>query len=605
MPLPDKRSFVNDLREILAHRREVWRLVERRHKLAFLLAVGVSAVVSATVTAIAVLLGRFFQQIADMQGRPTAQIIRFAAGYLLLLALLYIVKESLQLLRRYLVTSTATRLEKEFTTRLVSHLLMVDLSALSRERLGALQGRISRSVEGFVKFLKLSFIDFIPAVMTALFALATGLYKDIRLGLVMAGVIPTALVITILQMKSQKGIRLELLRAKEGLDGTLVEQLGGIEYIRAANTHRRESQRIAAAAEARRTKELRHHTAMSLFDWLKSLNEGLFHIVVISFGIYLAASGRMQFGTIFTFSLLFTGIMGPLREVHRILDEAYESSIQVSVLLSMLKEPVDRSFGTVTQRQPILNGTVPLIEAENLCIDYPAPDGTTRRVINGINVQVRHGETIGVAGPSGSGKSTWLRAVMRLIHPSAGQVSFGGVPIDVLSREDIGRLVGYVSQIPFVFAGTVRENIAYGMDGVTSEQIEAAARMAYIHEEIMAMPAGYETVLTERGGNLSGGQRQRIALARVFLRNPAILILDEGTSALDNISERKIQAAIGKARQERTVIMVAHRLSTLRDADRILVFDRGRIAEEGVYETLVAQQGVFAELARSAEESTA
>ena len=170
---------------------------------------------------------------------------------------------------------------------------------------------------------------------------------------------------------------------------------------------------------------------------------------------------------------------------------------------------------------------------------------------------------------------------------AAGRRSIGGVPLESISREAIGRLIGYVGQNPFVFAGTIAENIAYGSEDATQEQIRRAAEMACIHDEIMVMPGGYEARVAERGQNLSGGQRQRIALARVFLKNPPILILDEGTSALDNISERIVQQAIDAARSDRTVILVAHRLTTLLDTDRILVFDDGRIVETGSYNELV------------------
>jgi ATP-binding cassette subfamily B protein len=175
------------------------------------------------------------------------------------------------------------------------------------------------------------------------------------------------------------------------------------------------------------------------------------------------------------------------------------------------------------------------------------------------------------------------------------------VPIASISRESIGELIGYVGQNPFVFAGTIAENIAYGRDAVTEDEIRRAAEMACIHDEILEMPGGYQAHVTERGQNLSGGQRQRIALARVFLKNPPILILDEGTSALDNINERRIQQAINAARADRTVILVAHRLSTLLETDRIFVFDQGRVAETGTYAELVGLGGVFTALVRSAE----
>jgi ATP-binding cassette subfamily B protein len=188
-----------------------------------------------------------------------------------------------------------------------------------------------------------------------------------------------------------------------------------------------------------------------------------------------------------------------------------------------------------------------------------------------------------------------------LAHPTGGRVLIGGVPLEAVSREAIGRLVGYVGQQPFIVAGTVAENIAYGCDGATDDEIRCAARRACMHDEIESMAFGYESPVAERGTNLSGGQRQRLALARVFLKNPPILILDEGTSALDNISERAVQRAIEAARADRTVILVAHRLSTLRGADRIVVFDQGLIVEVGTYAELLRADGAFADLARHAE----
>ena len=252
-------------------------------------------------------------------------------------------------------------------------------------------------------------------------------------------------------------------------------------------------------------------------------------------------------------------------------------------------------------RAPRLDGSIPLLECRDLVVEYATPDGPPRRILDGLTLEIRQGQTIGIAGRSGSGKSTWLRCVLRLIHPASGEVLVGGVPIGVLSREDIGKSIGYVSQVPFVFSGTVSENIAYGCGKVTPEQIQDAASQAHIHEEILLMPQGYDSAFTERGGNLSGGQRQRIALARMFLKNPPILILDEGTSALDNISERRVRAAIDHARHSHTVIMVAHRLTTLNQTDCIFVFDQGRVVEQGPFDELVAKNGVFTELVRSAE----
>ncbi len=183
----------------------------------------------------------------------------------------------------------------------------------------------------------------------------------------------------------------------------------------------------------------------------------------------------------------------------------------------------------------------------------------------------------------------------------AGRIELAGRPLESFSRADLANLVGYVGQNPFVFAGTIAANIAYGNGPVTPDDIERVARLANLHEEIMDMPGGYQAAVTERGQNLSGGQRQRLAIARILLKQAPILILDEATSALDNISERQVQGALGLTHDDRTTILVAHRLSTLRDADRILVFEDGRIVEAGAYGTLVQQGGIFTQLVMSAE----
>ncbi len=622
---------------VLRRARKVWALVARRHRRSLVLATLVMAATAAAGTLVPMLLGGL---VNTMQGYEPEGIARFplwvsgiadrltlvaraprgaagaaeahvlaaddlssvAVSFLVWIAAAYLLKEAFLVVRRWLVQRTTTQLEKDTVCSLVTHLLKLDLGTLSGERVGALHGRIGRSVDGFVRFVKLGFMDFVPALLTGLFALIAALTLQPMLAVAMALVIPLALFITLRQIKSQKGVRISLARAKEGLDGTIVEQLGGIEYIRAANTQGKEAARIESAAEDRRRRQLAHHVAGSLFDCAKALNEGLFHVGVIAFAIFLAARGTISFGDVLTFSMLFLGVMAPLRDIHRILDDAHESSIQVGDLLALLDTPVDRSFGQVTLREPTFARGAPAIVCRDLAVEFAGRDGKPKRGLDGVSVSIAHGETIGAAGRSGSGKSTWIKSLMRLLHHTSGTAVLGGIPLESLSRDSIGRLFGYVSQIPFVFAGTIRENIAYEAPQATAEQVESAARRAYLHDEIMAMPKGYDTVVAERGHNLSGGQRQRLALARVFLKNPPILILDEGTSALDNISERHVQHALTDARADRTTIMIAHRLTTLKDANRILVFDGGRIAEVGTYGELVEKGGLFAELVRSAQE---
>jgi ATP-binding cassette subfamily B protein len=601
------RGIRQELVTISRQASEVWRLIPWRHKLSLAGALGIMSLASGANTAIPVCLGKLIAAVnpEEHSSQSAADLTRVAAVYLAIIGAAYLVREVMNVLRRFLVEDTCTRIDRDMYVRVVSHLLKVDLGVLAQDQVGALYGRITRGVDGLVRFLRVGFLDFVPALFMGTFALSWTLVKQPRIALAMAGVIPVSLGLTIWQLITQKGIRLDLLASREAMDGTVVEQLGGIDYIRAANTDRQEVERVERAAEYRRAKELRHHFEMSLFGSGKAINEGFFHLVVLAFAIYLFVHGGINAGDILTFSMLYLNVMAPLNEIHRFIDEAHESSLRVGDLLGLLDEPLDRSFELSAPAEPRLVVGEPVFITDQLCVEYRDADGAAKPALNGLSSLIRHGETIGVAGRSGCGKTTWLRTMMRLAHPSGGRATLGGVELSSISRRSIGELVGYVGQNPFVFAGTIAENIAYGCESATEDQIRRAAEQACIHHEIMALPGDYRARLAERGQNLSGGQKQRIALARVFLKNPPILILDEGTSALDNISERLVQRAITAARADRTVILVAHRLSTLREADRILVFDAGRIVEIGTYNELVRQGGVFAELVRSAEEADA
>ena len=596
------KGIWREFRQIGRRGRQVWQLVPWRHRWALGGALLIVSLASAGNTAVAILLGELVKSLdpKNTQGLTPGAIMKGAGVYLGLLGLAYLVRESMNVLRRYLVENTCTRINKDMCVRLIAHLMKVDLSILAQDQVGALYGRITRSADGFVRFLRITFLDFVPALFTGVFALSAALSKQPWIALVMVGVVPVSLSLTIWQLITQKGIRLDLMRTREVMDGTVVELLSGIDYVRAANTDRQEIRRVARTAERQRSKEIRHHFEMSLFGCGKALNEGFFHILVLAFAVYMFVDGHIKIGDIFTFSVLYLSVMCPLNEVHRFIDEAHESSLRVGDLIRLLREPVDRSFKPVEPREPKLGVGEPVLVTEDLSVVYPSGSRDTRPALNGVSMVIRHGETIGVAGRTGCGKTTWLRTMMRLVHPTAGTALIGGVPLESISREAIGRLVGYVGQNPFVFSGSIAANIAYGSAEATPEQICRAAELACIHDEIMRMPGGYKARVAERGQNLSGGQRQRIALARIFLKNPPILILDEGTSALDNISEKFIQQAINAARNDRTVILVAHRLTTLLDSDRILVFDDGRIVETGSYTELLRKNGVFAELVRSA-----
>ncbi|MBO0698573.1 MAG: ABC transporter ATP-binding protein [Zavarzinella sp.] len=599
--------FGRELRELLLTGKRVWRTIARRHRWALLGAVLVMALGGVANTVLPLLSGRLVDRVATgvTSHEPTDAVIASVSVLLLFVALLVLLRELLQVLRRYLVENTCTRIERHLSVKVVGHLMQADLSRLTHEKVGVLHGRLFRSVDGFMRLLRMGFLEFFPAVIIGFMAVGTAVWKQPLLGLVMLGVIPATFGLTVWQLISQKKVRLELLRGREEMDGTVVEQLGGLDYVRVANTHAEELRRVAAAAEFRRKRELGHHVAMSFFGAGKAVVEGMFHVGVLALAAYLAIHQRISFGDILTFSMLYLSSMAPLNEVHRVIDEGHEASLRVNDLMELLTMPVDRSFKTATHKEARLDDRAPVVRTEGLVVEYVLPSGRRFRALDGVDLEVYPGETVGIAGKTGCGKSTLLKVIMRLLHPTAGRAWLKGVPLEEISRETISRLIGYVGQNPFIFSGTVEENICYGASKWLPEDVRRAAQLAEIHEEIMAMPHRYDTPVAEKGQNLSGGQKQRIALARVFLQDPPILILDEATSALDTISERKVQAAIGTASRNRTVVMVAHRLSTFADADRILVFDDGRIMETGTYAELIEKDGLFSELVRASEMGSA
>ena len=235
------------------------------------------------------------------------------------------------------------------------------------------------------------------------------------------------------------------------------------------------------------------------------------------------------------------------------------------------------------------------IKFDNLSFHYPSRP--LQAALSNFSLDVKAGETVALVGPSGAGKSTVFQLLLRFYDPDEGSISLDTIATNCLSLHDLRQRVGIVPQDAVIFSSSAMDNIRYGQPGASDAQVHAAARAAFAHEFIVNLPQGYDTFLGERGVRLSGGQRQRIAIARAMLKNPPLLLLDEATSALDAESERMVQAALESAMRDRTTLVIAHRLATVQQADRIIVIDQGRIVEQGNHESLVAANGVYARLA--------
>ena len=517
--------------------------------------------------------------------------------FLIFILVVNVVNEVIKILRRVMVEDTATRTEKKARGIVINSLLKAPLSYFRENMTGNIHGRLNRCLEGTVKLEKLLFMDFAPAIFNSIAAIITiFITLPISLALPMLLVIPIGIAIVFRQISTQKGIRVELLETKSAMDGTIVELLNGIEVIRITDSVDLETNRFNNKSEFLRKKEMKHHKQMAKYDCLKFINQAVFTVLIIGISTWLATKNIITVGNVLTAYLCFTQLTKPLEELHRIFDELSECTVLATDFFKMIELPSDFSYEKIDKTNLKQIEGKDIVEIKDLTFYYN--ENKEKIILDKFNLDIKEGMFLGIAGPSGCGKSSLIKAICKL-EKGDGNIFIDGKDINYLTRKDISNIIALVPQSPFLIAGTIYENICYGIDKeVTMEEVEEAAKKAYIYDYINNLPDKFNTVIAEGGNNLSGGQRQRIAIARIFLRKPKILILDEATSALDNTSERHIQLEIEKLQKENniTIISIAHRLTTLKNCDQIIVLNKGKIEQNGKYNELIEQDGIFSDM---------
>ncbi len=390
------------------------------------------------------------------------------------------------------------------------------------------------------------------------------------------------------------------------VNSQLQDSLAGMRVVKSFANEGAERAKFREANGRYLDSKVAQYKVMGGYQATSAVMTALHYITIVMFGGYLVAQGRMTAVDMATFALyisLFTGPIETLVNSTEMFQKAIAGFRRMDEVLATAPDVQDKPGARE------LEVTEGAIEYRDVCFSYEqgevaASAAGARPVIDHMSLSIKPGETIALVGPSGGGKSTICSLLPRFYDIASGSITIDGQEVSDVTQHSLRSAIGLVQQDVYLFDGTLRDNIAYGRPGATDAEIEDAARKANIHDFIAGLPEGYDTVVGERGSRLSGGQKQRVAIARVFLKDPAILILDEATSALDNESEEAVQESLERLAADRTTIIIAHRLSTIKNADDIATVEHGRVVERGTHEELLARGGTYARYYRMQFEGT-
>jgi ATP-binding cassette, subfamily B, bacterial len=487
--------------------------------------------------------------------------------------------------RTYILALVSERIGADLRTATYEHLLKLSLEYFGGKRTGDLLARIGSETDRINVFLSLHLLDFATDVL--MIVMTSAILFSINPWLALVTLVPLPIIawmIHIVRDKLRTGFE-QIDRVWSEVTSVLADTIPGIRVVKAFAQEAREAQRFRDANKHNLEVNDRLNRVWSLFGPTVGLLTEIGVLVVWVFGIWLVAHDSITVGVLTAFLAYISRFYNRLDAMSRIVSATQKAAAGAKRIFDILDHVSSVPDPANPVALPPLKGG---IRIENVYFRYG-----NRVILRGVDLDIRPGEMIGLVGHSGSGKSTLVNLICRFYDVTEGGIKVEGVDLRSIAVADYRKHIGLVLQEPFLFFGTIAENIAYGKPDATRAQIVAAARAAHAHEFILRQPYGYDSLVGERGQSLSGGERQRISIARALLIDPKILILDEATSAVDTETEFEIQSALNNLIRGRTTIAIAHRLSTLRRADRLVVMDRGRIVEIGNHDELMTREGHY------------
>ena len=495
--------------------------------------------------------------------------------------------------RVYLFTQVGEKALADLRYDLYGHLIRLPMQFFSERRVGELSSRISSDLSQIQDAVTSILADLIRGVLTLVIGIGLILFISVKLTLIMLSVIPIVVVTAVI---FGRYIRKLSRKAQDNLaDSNIIvqETLSGIASVKAftneifeTNRYRKSLDKVVALSVANgKTRGL--FISIMIFSLFGAI------VLVVWYGVGLLQIGELTFGDLTAF-VVYTSFIGGSMAGFADIYSSFQKTLGATQRVRELLNETPESIISLPSSKQVISRLSGDISFKGVGFSYPSRSDVT--VLDSVTMDIKAGTQVALVGPSGAGKSTIASMILGFFKPDQGSLSFDGVSINDLSINDLRTKMAYVPQDILLFGGTIRENIAYGKIDATDEEIREAAEKAFASEFVEAFPEKYETVVGERGVKLSGGQRQRIAIARAILRNPVILILDEATSSLDSASEQLVQSALDNLMKNRTSIVIAHRLSTVRNADKIFVLDKGVVKESGTHDELLVSNGLYSHL---------